>query len=50
MIGLGWGASRAIDVGRQWYGAVSSEAAMQLAGTPYAQRATEMRRVLENLR
>lgn len=50
MIGLGWGASRAIDVGRQWYGAISSETTAQLAGTPYAQRATEMRRLMENLR
>ena len=50
MIGLGWGASLAIDAGRLWYGAISSETSAQLAGTPYAQRATEMRRMMENLR
>lgn len=50
MMGLGWGASRAIDVGRRWYSEMTSETTAQFAGTPYAQRATEMRRLMENLR
>ena len=50
MIGLGWGTSLAIDAGRQGYGVLISETTAQLAGTPYAQRAAEMRRIMETPR
>lgn len=47
LIGLGWGASALLDLGRQWLG---SERVVHLDGSAYVERGAEMRRLQEAAR
>ena len=50
MAALGLGASALVDAGRGWLDRRDPEVAAQFAGTPYAQRGVELRRLREGLR